>query len=143
VLVQDSEGTRGWPEEMVVELRVAGRRRSDSDTHGGGDVVATSEGPEIAVGEEVAGDQGVLRGSLIEEHHGGVPDDLRPIEGVVRGLKVVSQRFRLADRTLTPIPGTVRFREVERMPDRFVSPSGDTSPEQWREIGALAEIELD
>jgi hypothetical protein len=90
----------------------------------------------------LAADDVTVRGSLIEEHHGGVPEDLRPAEGVVRALKVVSQRFRLSGRALTPIPGAVRFREVDRMPNAFTHPDPDEmAREQWLEIGALVELE--
>lgn len=96
------------------------------------------------MGPSVADNDVTVRGSLIEEHHGGVPADLRPAEGVVRRLKVVSQRFRLSGRTLTPIPETVRFREVDRMPAAFTHPHpGETAREQWLEIGALVELEID
>jgi hypothetical protein len=81
----------------------------------------------------------VVRGTLIEEHHGGVPANLPEVRGTVRRLRLVSQRFRLAGRSLIPIPGAVRFRDVDRMPDTFAAPDPhDDAPEQWREIGALA-----
>jgi hypothetical protein len=106
-------------------------------------VISTSDGPEVVVGP-LAADDVTVRGSLIEEHHGGVPEDLRPADGVVRALKVVSQRFRLSGRALTPIPGAVRFREVDRMPNAFTHPDPDEmAPEQRLEIGALVELELD
>jgi hypothetical protein len=64
-------------------------------------VISTSVGPEVVVGPSVADDDLTVRGSLIEEHHGGVPADLRPAEG------------------------------------------GQTAREQWLEIGALVDLELD
>jgi hypothetical protein len=144
VLVQDSEGSRGWPKEMLVDLRVVGRRLSEDERNRQVEVVSTSDGPEIAVHPSAGPDQNLLRGSLIEEHHGGVPDDLRPVEGVVRSLKVVSQQFRRAGRTLTPIAGAVRLGEIERMPTSFVhTPPDDVALQQWHEIGALAELEFD
>jgi hypothetical protein len=47
-------------------------------------------------------------------------------------------------RSLTPIAGAVRFRAVDRMPDFFSSPHpDDQAPEQWSEVGALVDLELD
>jgi hypothetical protein len=74
----------------------------------------------------------------------GVPEDLRPAEGVVRALKVVSQRFRLSGRALTPIPGAVRFARSIECPTPSRTPTRMKWPrEQWLEIGALVELELD
>jgi hypothetical protein len=141
VLTSDGDDSWGWPEETLVELRAAGRRSAQSE-EGAKDVISTAEGPEVVA--QAAGDGDVVRGLLIEEHHGAAPDDLRPAEGVVRGIQVVSQRFRLSGRSLTPIAGAVRFRTVDRMPDLFPSPHpDDQAPEQWSEVGALVDLELD
>ncbi len=144
LLTEDTKGDWGWPEPMLADLGVVGRRFVDSEEEGTTEVVSTWEGPEIALEPSAGRNRDVVRGSLVEDHHGGVPADLRPVEGVVRGLKVVSQRFRLSDRYLTPIPGAVRFRNVERMPDAFAHPHPhDQAREQWMELGALAELDLD
>jgi hypothetical protein len=101
------------------------------------------DGPEVVVGASVANDDVTVRGRRTRNTTVGVPADLRPAEGVVCELKVVSQRFRLSGRTLTAIPGTARFREVDRMPEAFAHDPDETAREQWLEIGALVELELD
>jgi hypothetical protein len=144
VLAGQGEQSWGWPDETLVELRVVGRRSGESEAEGTRQVVSTAEGLEVVLGASATDDDDAVRGLLIEEHHGAVPEDMQPVAGVVRELKVVSQRFLLSGRSLTPIPGAVRFRAVERMPDAFAVPHpDDEAPEQWREVGALVELELD
>jgi hypothetical protein len=91
----------------------------------------------VAVGRSAVTEGGVVRGTLTEDHHGVVPDEVRPVEGVVRRLRVVRQRKRRHDRSWTPVAGAVELRDVRTMPDAFESFDPEAR-ESWTELGALA-----
>lgn len=105
-LSTDDAGTWGWPEAMLIELQATGRRSALSDT-GQAQMILSVDGVEVAV------DGGVDRplcGALIEQHHGGVPAGVLPVSGVVRRIRVVSQKFRSSgNRSWVPVPGVVQF----------------------------------
>jgi hypothetical protein len=81
-----------------------------------------------------------LRGTLFEEHHGGVPPSLTAVTGTVDRIQVVSQEFRRErDVTWIPAAGAVRLRDVDRVPDEFSwePPVGGC---QSHEIGVLVDL---
>lgn len=135
LLIGDPDGSWGWPDELLSEFHPTGRREFD-----GGEIVTVSGGLQIAV-DPSAGAGAVVRGSLREEHHGGVPEDVRPVEGVVRRLRVVRQQHRRRGREWSPVAGAVELHDVAEMPGSF----GGWAPEgreAWVAIGAVADLEL-
>jgi hypothetical protein len=135
-LGHDPDGMWGWPDEMLVELRPTGRRESGEQY-----IVTLASGLQVAVGRSAVTEGGVVRGTLTEDHHGVVPDEVRPVEGVVRRLRVVRQRKRRHDRSWTPVAGAVELRDVRTMPDAFESFDPEAR-ESWTELGALADLEV-
>ena len=137
MLAADPDGRWGWPDELSVELLPTGRRES-----GELQIVTLADGLQVAVDpSSAAPGGGVLRGTLTEEHHGGVPDEVRPVEGAVRRLRVLRQRHRLKDRTWEPVAGAVELREVKEMPQGFGGMDA-SARESWIELGAVAELEV-
>jgi hypothetical protein len=130
------EGELGWPEELLVEFAAGGRRES-------GDllIVTVEGGVQLAVDPSAVLGGAVVRGGLVEEHHGGVPDEVRPVEGVVRRLRVVRQRHRRErGREWAPVAGAVELYDVTEMPGAFRS-FDPKAREGWTELGAVADLE--
>ena len=126
---------------MLIELMSTGRRSAQSD-EGAMDIIRTSDGPEVALCPSGDRDAATLRGPLIEDHHGGAPQELSATEGTVLRIRIVSQRFRLVGNRWTPIPGAVRFiREAEQMPRAFAG-ADERTQQAWHDLGALVDLEL-
>lgn len=129
----------GWPDPMVIELEPA-LGWAMPDGPGIGQCVTVAPGIEAAILGPARDGHERLRGTLIEEHHGGVPQSLTAVTGAVDRIQVVSQEFRRErDVTWMPVAGTVRLRDVDRVPGEFCwdPPAGDR---QTHEIGVLADL---
>ena len=129
----------GWPDPMVIELEPP-FAWSVPDDPATGQCVTVAPGIEAAILGPALDGQERLRGMLIEEHHGGVPPSLTAVTGAVDRIQVVSQEFRRErDVTWIPVAGTVRLRDVDRVPDEFCwePPAGDRQP---HEIGVLVDL---
>jgi hypothetical protein len=129
----------GWPDPMVIELEPA-FRWAVPDGPGSGQCVTVAPGIEAAIlGPALHGHER-LRGTLVEEHHGSVPQSLAAVTGTVDRIQIVSQGFRrVHDITWVPIAGAVQLRDVERVPDDFCREAqlGDCTT---HEIGVLVDI---
>jgi hypothetical protein len=122
-------------------LTPTGRRAANAETAAEQAVVQVA-GTEVAIDAPVENDLGRLRGALIEEHHGGAPSDLAMTHGVVRRIRVATQYRNDGGRAWVPVPGTVRLREVGRVPDGFVYDLGQGEL-GWADLGVLADLELE
>jgi hypothetical protein len=129
----------GWPDPMVIELEPAfGWAAPDGPA--AGQCVIVAPGIEAAILGPALDGHERLRGTLVEEHHGGVPQSLTAVTGAVDRIRVVSQELRRErDVTWIPVAGTVRLRDVDRVPDEFCwEPRvGDC---QSHEIGVLVDL---
>lgn len=82
-----------------------------------------------------------LRGFLMEEHHGGVPNDLTPVLGVVRRIRLVTQRYKnLGGKTWAPASSIAEYRELTASPDSFHR-GLERHPTQV-DIGLLIDLEV-
>lgn len=137
LMLDTNAETSRWPEEMLVELQAKDRRSAVSGTGQEQDILRVA-------GKEIAADEGVgdtARGALLEDHHAGVPDELLATRGRLRRIRVVSHQLRITgDRLWVPGPGTVRFREVTRVPDAFTS---DETAEatHWSDFRVLVDLD--
>jgi len=83
-----------------------------------------------------------MRGTLVEEHHGGVPESLHATHAKVRRIQVATQEFRLTGGAFSPVSGTTRLREVTRVPEAFRNERVSEATRRI-EIGVLCDIDTD
>ncbi len=134
------EGESLWPDAMVIEIDPADCRGVPDDRETIG-CVTLADGVEAAIAAAPLVSHERVHGTLVEEHHGGVPEGLPPTHGTVRRIRVIRQEFRLAgDRAWRPVPGSVQLHDVDRVPDTFgsESPTGDR---RTLEVGVLVDLD--
>lgn len=77
------------------------------------------DGPDRESLSSALGDDAAHRITHVEEHHGGLPDDLPPTEGTVRRITSAFCRYAPGtgqgkERILSPVPGTTVLRKVSK-----------------------------
>jgi hypothetical protein len=105
-------------------------------------VVRTGDGVVAAYGERVSvGERVVVRGAFMEEHHGGVPDDLPPTHAVVRRIRLLRQLFRnVRGREWAPVAGAIDARDIDTAPVHFAGFGDEPQAPQHLETGVLVDI---
>ncbi len=88
-----------------------------------------------------------LRGYLVEDHHGSVPDNLPTTRGVVRQIDVATCAYRrefAGGRSWVPVPGSERLRPVRKSPKWFRHdlPRDDTTAAGELETGLLIMLDV-
>jgi hypothetical protein len=88
-----------------------------------------------------------MRGALLQEHHGGVPQDVPSTRGVVRRIRVVIEEFRTSSderhgRYWSVVPGTATFRDVPRTPDGLWTPPPEGEEPHRQVTGILVDLEI-
>jgi hypothetical protein len=86
-----------------------------------------------------------LRGRLLADDHGQVPEQVPPVTGTVLSVRVVEQAYlRTGMRTYEPLAGAYSLRPVPRSPRWFTSDRPDPPPEVLREeSGVLLGLRID
>jgi hypothetical protein len=130
-LIADWPRRIGWPDDMFVDVRAAEVLDELRPT------LATAEGPRVGIELPLPGMGDVVHGALLEDHHDYIPHDLPTTAGVVRRIRVVTQRFERREGAMCHVPGTVRFRDVDSIDRRFGRDSGGRHT-----TGALVDLEL-
>lgn len=77
-----------------------------------------------------------LRGLLLEDHHGSVPEALPSTHGVVRRMRVVTRSGRSTGGTWEPAPQPAELRDVDAVPSSFAS------GEEAVEAGLLVDLDV-
>ncbi|MDQ6914606.1 MAG: hypothetical protein M3155_02195 [Actinomycetota bacterium] len=141
LMLAPEDSSWDWPPEIAVELEPTEQREARHELGEWGRIV-TVAGTEVAVPDYGDASQQRLRGILIEDHHGTVPDDLVATCGVVRRIRVVRQEFHSTGHQAgCQISGTVALRDVDRVPDAFLDRRPADGP-HLVEVGVLADLEL-
>ena len=68
------------------------------------------------------GASGVLRGAVLEDHHGDVPEGHPATDGIVRRIRVVTRQFvphPSEPRSWVPAEAPPRYRDVRTTPERY------------------------
>jgi len=105
-----------------------------------------NNGPDPALGE--ARLRGYLRGTV---HGVAVPDDFPRVSGIVRRIRVVSERWVRRDHeqgppTSEPVPGTLTLTEVSTCPRWFAFPQPppeDAPDNPLSQTGVLLDLTVD
>jgi hypothetical protein len=131
-----------WPERMVVDV-VPLVWWEVNDDGGTVECARLPGGIEVALEGEAVSDHERLRGTLIEEHHGRVPEELAVTTATVRGIRVASQEYRRVGAVgWVPVPATVQLTPVDRVPAFFRDlPTEAGANTRMIDLGVLADIE--
>lgn len=81
-----------------------------------------------------------LSGTLIEDHHGLVPEEVPCTHGRVTRIRVASVAHTRADAELWPVPGSERLRDISSFADRTLQAASPSETPDRQETDLLVDL---
>lgn len=138
-----AESAVPMPAEMFIEASVRVERKGEANDGTAGQIVCIGDEVQAWWARDDPCPESV-RGVLMEEHHGGVPDDLPRSHGLVRRIRLVTREYRnVGGVTWGPASPAAEYRELTSTPAGF---DADIEPEgslRRLQIGLLVDLEID